>query len=253
VAHTVSLPHVEEASVAPVIVTGQWRKLIMANYVVDPAKLFPYLPAKTSLNVWNGRCYVTLSAFTVEDVRVRGLRIPFHHDLKEVNLRFYVTPDGAGQDRRGVSFIQEITEKPLLAWGANLFYKEHYRVMPIEQTWDVYARKPEQRVRYSWQTDGYEFSMKVKAGRKPLRVIPGTEEHFITVQPFGYTTRGHDTAWQYRVEHPVWDMYEVEKYKVDVDFDTLFGKQFDFLNALTPSSVYLLEGSEMAIRMRQRL
>lgn len=252
-AHTISLPHVKEASVAPVIVTGQWRKLIMANYVVDPTRLLPYLPVKTSINAWNGNCYVTLSAFTFEDVKVRGLRVPFHHAVKEINLRCYVTPNGAGQDRRGVSFIREITGKPLLAWGANLFYKEHYQVMPIQQTWDVYASRPEQRLRYTWQKDGYEYTLKVKARRRPLRITAGTEEHFLTTQPFGYTSRGNDTAWQYRVEHPLWDMYEVLKYKVDVDFDTLFGKQFNFLNNEAPRSVYLLEGSDVAIRMRQRL
>jgi uncharacterized protein len=252
-AHTISLAHVKEASVAPVIVTGQWRNVIMANYVVDPVRLLPYLPAGTSVNAWNGNCYVTLSAFTFEDVKVRGLRIPFHHEGKEVNLRFYVTPDDAGQDRRGVSFIQSITGKPLLAWAANLFYKEHYRVLPIKRICDVSARKPEQRVRYTWQKDGYEYSMKVKAARRLLRIIPGTEEHFLTTQSYGYTAQRHDAAWQYRIEHPVWDMYAVTKYKVDVDFDTLFGKQFDFLNNQTPQSVYLLAGSDVAIRMRQRL
>lgn len=83
--------------------------------------------------------------------------------------------------------------------------------------------------------------------------MSGTEEHFLMMQPFGYTGRGSDTTWKYRVEHPTWDMYEIVKYKINVDFDALFGGEFGFLNEAVPQSVYLVEGSDVAIRMRQRL
>ncbi|MBT1688091.1 DUF2071 domain-containing protein [Dawidia soli] len=253
-AQTILLPHIKkEVSVAPIVITGEWRKLIMANYVVDPALLLPYLPPKTSLNVWNGNCYVTLAGFTFDHVKIRGIRVPFHQEVTEINFRCYVKPEGAGQDRRGVVFIREITGKPLLAWGANIFYKEHYRVMPIERSWNIHDSKPQQRIRYTWRQDGYEYFMKVKAGNRPVRVVSGTEEHFLMMQPFGYTGRDTSTPWQYRVEHPVWDMYPVEKYKINVDFNALFGRQFEFLNHAKPSSVYLAEGSDIAIRMRQRL
>lgn len=252
-AHTISLPHVRDAAVAPIVLTGEWRKIIMANYVVDPSVLLPYLPAKTTVNLWSGNCYITLTAFTFDHVKIHGIRVPFHQEVNKVNFRFYVKPEGAGQDRAGVVFIQELTGKPLLAWSANLFYKEHYRFMPMERSWTIHQRKPQQRIQYTWRNEGYEYFMKVKSGKAPLRVVSGTEEYFLMMQPYGYTGRGTPKPWQYRVEHPVWDMYTVDKYKVEVDFDALFGKQFRFLNNEVPQSVYLAEGSDIAIRMRQRL
>ena len=75
---------------AAVFLKAEWRKLIMANYPVDPADLRSFLPARTELDYWEGETYVSLVGFQFRDVRVRGLRIPFHTDFPEVNLRFYV-------------------------------------------------------------------------------------------------------------------------------------------------------------------
>ena len=75
---------------------AQWRKLAMANYVVDKKILSPYLPHKTELDLWNDKCYVSLVGFMFLDTRIKGFRIPFHVDFEEVNLRFYVRyHDGA--------------------------------------------------------------------------------------------------------------------------------------------------------------
>src|SRR5687767_14935752 len=70
--------------------TAEWRKLIMANYIIEPDLLKKYLPLKTELDLWNDKCYVSLVGFMFQDVRVKGLRIPFHVNFPEINLRFYV-------------------------------------------------------------------------------------------------------------------------------------------------------------------
>jgi uncharacterized protein len=43
--------------------TAEWRKLIMANYVVAPEVLEAYLPVGTTLDLFEGRCYVSLVGF----------------------------------------------------------------------------------------------------------------------------------------------------------------------------------------------
>jgi uncharacterized protein YqjF (DUF2071 family) len=75
---------------AALFLKAEWRKLIMANYPVDPAALRPLLPARTELDTWAGDVYVSLVGFQFRETRVRGLRIPFHTNFPEVNLRFYI-------------------------------------------------------------------------------------------------------------------------------------------------------------------
>ena len=69
---------------------AEWNNLVMINYVVDPAILEKYVPKGTELDFWDGKCYISFIGFMFENVRVLGLKIPFHSDFEEVNLRFYV-------------------------------------------------------------------------------------------------------------------------------------------------------------------
>jgi uncharacterized protein YqjF (DUF2071 family) len=78
------------ASTRKPFLTAEWRKLIMANYCVDPSVLEPFLPAHTELDRWQDQTWCSLVGFNFHDVRVRGLRIPFHTTFPEVNLRFYI-------------------------------------------------------------------------------------------------------------------------------------------------------------------
>lgn len=59
------------------ILTGDWRKLKLVNYVVDPLLLKQYLPAKTELDFWEGKCFVSHVGFMFERVKVKGISIPF--------------------------------------------------------------------------------------------------------------------------------------------------------------------------------
>ena len=70
--------------------TAEWNNLIMANYLIDPAVLMPYLPANTELDLYNGECYVSLIGFMFEKTKILGLTVPFHVNFEEINLRFYV-------------------------------------------------------------------------------------------------------------------------------------------------------------------
>src|SRR6185503_10721641 len=108
-----------------------WRKLVMANYAVDPSALAPYLPYKTEIDLWQGTCYVSLVGFMFVDTAVMGVKIPFHVNFEEVNLRFYVRYRDQGEWKRGVVFIKEIVPRAALAFVANTLYNENYETMPM--------------------------------------------------------------------------------------------------------------------------
>ena len=69
---------------------AEWRNLILANYIIDPLILKSYIPKGTELDFWKGKCYVSLVGFMFKNTRLLGLKIPFHINFEEVNLRFYV-------------------------------------------------------------------------------------------------------------------------------------------------------------------
>ena len=120
---------------ARTFLTAEWRKLMMAQYEVAPAALAEWLPAGTELDMYQGRCYVSLVGFLFDRVRVLGLPIPFNTRFEEVNLRFYVTrtePNGAR--KRGVVFIREFVPRAAITHIANSLYEEPYATLTMRHS-----------------------------------------------------------------------------------------------------------------------
>ncbi len=69
---------------ASTFLTAEWRKLIMANYVVPEELLRPYLPEGAELDRHEGRCYVSLVGFLFQNTRLKSIPIPFHRTFEEV-------------------------------------------------------------------------------------------------------------------------------------------------------------------------
>lgn len=229
--------------------TAEWRKLIMANYCVDPAILTSYLPANTELDTWNGKCYVSLVGFMFLKTKILGFSIPFHSNFPEVNLRFYVRYKENGEWKRGVVFVHEIVPKPALSFVANKIFKERYLTMPMKNLFR--AGDNEINVRYDWKSGKWN-SLEVKAAMQSQVIDAGSEAEFITEQYWGYTTISKEKTGEYYVEHPKWEIYPVNEYTIDCGFGSLYGKNFSVLEGQKPVSVFLAEGSAISV-FRKRI
>ncbi len=233
--------------------TAEWRHLVLANYAVDPALLAPYLPAGTSLDLWNGICYLSLVGFLFKDTRLRGIPIPFHRDFEEVNLRFYVKREKAGAVDRGVVFIQEIVPKPALTWVARSFYGEPYRTLPMSHVLRVRPERNDLFISYAWHCGGQQHVLKAFGRLEPEELVPGSEAEFITEHYWGYTRLRDGGTNAYEVKHPRWRVHPVHTFGVHVDLGLVYGERFRFLNKVDPVSVMFAEGSTVAVMPGRRL
>jgi uncharacterized protein len=224
---------------------AEWRKLAMANYSIEKEILRKYLPNKTEIDVWNDVCYVSLVGFMFNDTKVKGLKIPFHSNFQEVNLRFYVRYNDDGEWKRGVVFIKEIVPKPALTFVANALYKENYETMPMRYSWTTSDNSL--TVEYQWRKERWN-SLKIIADNKATLVNENSEEEFITEHYWGYTKISNETTSEYGVEHPRWEVYRMREYLIDVDFENIYGQDFSFLTAQKPRSIFLAEGSVIKVK-----
>lgn len=230
---------------------AEWRKLAIANYEVDPEVLHDYVPHGTELDIWNGICYVSLVGFMFVNTSVLGIPIPYHRNFEEVNLRFYVKRKENGEWKRGVVFIKELVPRRVITFIANTIYKEHYQTVSMNHEWQQQADA--QLVKYGWKLKGRAHSVNVKASIKSVAIVEGSEEEFITEHYWGYTKVSPTKTYAYEVKHPKWDCYHIEDYTIEVDYATVYGKDFEFLNNLQPTSVMLAEGSEISVEKRIEL
>jgi len=226
-------------------IQAEWRRLIMANYTVDPALLLPYLPAKTELDYWNNECYVSLVGFMFRNVKVMGMRIPYHTHFPEINLRFYVRYKEQEQWKRGVVFITEIVPRHAVSFVANTLFNERYSTLPMRHAWtDGPALL---KTAYHWKKNKRWNKLEVITEAVRESLVTGSMEEFITEHFWGYSSAGKDKTTEYHVEHPRWDLYPVKEYLVDCDFGAQYGSSFESLQSVKPVSVFMAEGSEINV------
>lgn len=226
-----------------IFLTAEWRKLIMVNYIVDPGVLEKYLPALTEIDLWEGKCYVSLVAFMFMNTRIRKYAIPFHKDFEEVNLRFYVRYNDGKSWKRGVVFVREFVPLPFVTLVANTLYDEKYQTLSMRHDWEV---NPSQlSVTYQWKKKRWH-SLTIEAINDPQLIVEGSKEEFITQHFWGYSRKKNYTS-EYQVDHELWKSYPVSKYDINVDFEKNYGREFRFLNDMNSDSVFLVEGSDIQV------
>ncbi len=231
--------------------TAAWRKLAFANYVVDPTILKKYVPAGTELDLWQGKCYISLIGFMFVDTKMLGIKVPFHVNFEEVNLRFYVKRFDGRVWKRGVVFIKEIVPKPALTIIANTLYKEHYETLPMKHTWKENAQN--RIVTYEWKKHKAWQSFTVTAALEASEIPAESEVEFISEHYWGYAKVSESVTNEYEVTHPKWQQYAVQKAEINVDFGLVYGHEFAFLTEMIPTSAMLAEGSTITVEGKKRI
>ena len=231
--------------------TAVWKNLVMANYIVDPSILKPYLPFKTELDFYNRHTYVSLVGFMFNNTRLMGFKVPFHVNFEEVNLRFYVRFNDNGLWKRGVVFIKEIVPKPAISIIANTFYKEKYCSMPMKHFCS--NKVNEIHTGYHWKHKGHWNRLEVTTENDPQLLEPGSEPAFISEHYWGYSRYNERTTNEYQVSHPSWKVYAVKNYVIDCAFESLYGPAFSFLKSAEPNSVFMAQGSPVSVSNKRVL
>ncbi len=234
---------------------AEWRKLAFVNYEIEPSLLLPYLPFGTELDLWKGKCYVSLIGFMFKDVKLVGLSIPFHTDFEEVNLRFYVKRlDPITKEwKRGVVFIKEIVPKPAITFVANMIYGENYETMKMSHKW--VENQDNREIEYTWQKNKTKKlnSIYLKTTKNLSEIEEGSKTEFITEHYWGYAKQGDQKTNEYEVTHPKWQKYDVLDYEIKADFGGIYGEEFSFLDNQKPASVMLTEGSKITVEPKSKI
>lgn len=230
--------------------TAKWTNLALINYEIDAKLLEKYIPNGTELDYYNNKCYVSLVGFMFENVKLLGLKIPFHTHFEEVNLRFYVKRLENGEWKRGVVFIKEIVPKPAITFVANTVYKENYQTLPMKHS--ITENNNSIDFVYQWKTKEKWNTILVETEKNLTSIEENSEAQFITEHYFGYTKQENKT-FEYEVKHPKWEQYKVNQFQVDVDFEKTYGNEFTFLNDIKPTSVILAKGSDISVENKKEL
>lgn len=225
---------------------AEWRHLAMLNYDVDPAVVRPLVPPGTELDLFAGRCLVSLVGFLFLRVRVRGLPIPFHTRFEEVNLRVYVRRRVGDEVRRGVVFVRELVPKHAVTLVARTVYGEPYATVPMRH------RVADDALAYEWRVGGAWQGLRAQPVGRALPPEPGSEQEFVTEHYWGYGAGRRGTV-EYRVAHPRWDVRATRGAGLVCDAERLYGAGFAAALSRPPRSAFVAGGSAVAVMPGHRL
>lgn len=231
--------------------TAEWNDLAMFNYEITPEILEHYVPKGTELDLWNGKCYISLIGFMFENVKVLGIKVPFHVNFEEVNLRFYVKRYENNEWKRGVVFVKEIVPKHAITIVANTLYNEHYQTLKMRHLRT--ENETSKIFQYEWLKDSKWNSISMTTEKNTIPIEINSEAEFITEHYFGYTNYNKEKSIEYAVSHPRWEQLKVINSNIDVDFEGIYGKDFKFLKDIKPTSEFLALGSRISIEGKKTI
>jgi len=230
--------------------TARWSNLVVANFEVDPALLADRVPARTSLDAFDGRTFVSLVAFKFEDTRLFGaIPTPPSPTFEEINLRFYVRRESSDGARRAVCFVREVVPSRFVAWVARAVYDEPYERHPTESA--VTLHDPTDSTRgghfeYAWESSLGRHRVAATTEGPLTTHVAGSLEEFILEHYWGYTQRHDGTTSEYEVRHPPWRYWKVARFETDPQVGAFYGAPF--VTALgAPHSVFVAEGSAVSV------
>lgn len=228
--------------------TATWSHLLNLSYAVPDALLEPYLPKGLELDRYNGQAHVSLVAFDFLQTRVRGIKVPFHVNFPEVNLRFYVRYKG----QRGVVFVREFVPKHCIALIAHRIYNEPYVSFPMESQHLPTADGNLGLVHQIWK-DKDEMKLTVRISGPEVIPPADSAAHFFKEHELGFGRDKKGETLCYRVEHPVWATRELEIESLSLDFGKFYGAQWEILNGKQPDHAVYCVGSPIKVFSAQRL
>ncbi len=113
----------------------EWNNAIFLHWQVDPAELKKFLPQELEIDLFDGKPWVSLVAFTMEKIRPRFLpAIPLISNFDEVNIRTYIKSN----NKTGVYFLSIEGGKKLSCVIAKGISGLPYRFSNISRTSNQY-------------------------------------------------------------------------------------------------------------------
>lgn len=176
-----------------------WRDLLFAHWPLSPEEVRPHLPSQLALDTFDGRAWIGLTPFRLEELRVRLLpRLPGVSSFPEVNLRTYVR---AG-DRPGVYFFSLDADSTLAVLGARIAYRLPYHRARAR----VDVR--DGRIRYAMRRRGgaAELVAEYRPDGEAAQPEPGTLEHYFVERYALYAIAGSGRVLRAEIHHRPWTL-----------------------------------------------
>lgn len=222
-----------------------WSDICMLTFAVDPALLVDRVPSPLELETRGGEAFVSLVALDFAETSVWGVGWPGFRSFPEVNFRFYVRHG----ERRGVMFLRQFVPQPFVAWMAGLFYREPFQATPMES--DLQVQGGVRKIEHRWSYGGQRHRLHLEAGDEAEAPDTSSDAHRFLDRHWGFAAGRTGGALTFQLEHADWKTYPVRSFDLEIDWSSLYGREWDALVGEEPVSVVMADGSSVELYSRE--
>lgn len=186
----------------PWVMRMRWADLLFAHWSMDPAELRPLVPLQLDLDTLDGRAWLGIVPFRMEDVAPRGLpAVPRLSVFPELNVRTYVTHRGLP----GVWFLSLDAASPLTVIGARRWFHLPYvhASMAADRVGDEVEYRSQRRDR---SVPGAEFRARYGPAGPVELAAPGSLDTFLTARDRLFALDGDGRVLRSEIRHAPWPL-----------------------------------------------
>lgn len=185
----------------------RWHRLLFSHWEVPEAALRALVPSSLALDGFDGRFFVGVVAFTMQNVRpVRWApSIPGATEFGEINVRTYVHHRG---EEPGVYFFSLDAASSLVVWAARSFWglPYHRAAISIEDTGA--------QISYRCARGALSFTADARIGAALPSSSEGSLEHYLC-ERYQFYASHRGRLRRARVHHAPYPLQRVEHARID--------------------------------------
>ena len=182
----------------------EWNNALFFHWTIPFEILRKYVPDNFNIDTFDGNCYVSLVAFTMQKIRPKYLpSISFISDFDEINLRTYIDND----NKKGVYFLNIEAETLLSSFIAKFLSGLPYEKSNINRTENKYTST---NIQKGFHLDA-EFQIKQELEDK-------TElDKWLTERYCLYLDKDNK-FYRYDIHHKEWILKNVEVKRLNLSY-----------------------------------
>lgn len=182
----------------------EWNNAIFLHYQVDLTELKKFVPEELEIDLFEGKPWVSVVAFTMEKIRLKNLpAFPPISDFDEINIRTYVK----SKNKTGVYFLSIEGGKSLSCKVAKGISELPYRYSKINRT------------EQNYQSQNSEFkdnlNIEFKIG---MELTNKTELDKWLTERYALFQETNESINKFEIHHLEWPINEINLQKLELNY-----------------------------------
>lgn len=204
----------------------EWNKTIFLHWKVEPELIKPLLPKHIDLDTINGKTWVSLVAFDMNNIGLKNLpKPPYISDFQEINIRVYIVCNG----KPSVYFLSMEGSKRSSCFVLKMASKFPYRYSKMKRTDSIYQSQNDE---FNDSFD-IEYEIKDEPIKKDKTDLWLTERYAVFQDYKNY-------VFEYDVHHIEWPTQKISIKSLNLNYPRFS----DIINN-TPDKVHYSKGVQV--------